>query len=93
MLKTIPNHWFTWNCEVLEGNVRVASIYFNAWGEAGELIVEGFRYRVYRESPLSGTFILEEDDNSIAWAVSIRDKALFGIAKTLREISRGLRTI
>ncbi len=68
MLRSIPNHWFTWNCEVLEGNARVASIYFNGWGEAGELIVEGFRYRVYRESPLSGTFILEEDDNSIAWA-------------------------
>jgi hypothetical protein len=68
MLKTIPNHWFTWNCEVLEGNAPVASIYFNAWGEAGELFFEGFRYRVYRQGPLSGTFILQQDDNSIAWA-------------------------
>jgi hypothetical protein len=68
MLKTIPKHWFTWNCEVLENAVPVASIDFATWGEAGELIVQGSRYRVYRESPLSGRFILEENGNFIASA-------------------------
>jgi hypothetical protein len=68
MLRTIPNHWFTWNCEVLENAVPVASINFAAWGEAGELIVQGSRYRVYRESPLSGNFILEENGNRITSA-------------------------
>jgi hypothetical protein len=68
MLRTIPNHWFTWNCEVLEDGVPVASINFAAWGEAGELIVQGSRYRVYRKSPLSGNFILEENGNRITSA-------------------------
>lgn len=68
MLRTIPNHWFTWNCQVLEDGVPVASIYFAAWGEAGELSIEGSHYRVYRESPFSGQFFLEENGNCIASA-------------------------
>ncbi|ARV62982.1 hypothetical protein BZZ01_11670 [Nostocales cyanobacterium HT-58-2] len=68
MLKTIPRHWFTWNCKVLENDTPVASIEFAAWAEAGEIIIHGSRYRVYREFPYSRKFFLEENGQQIAWA-------------------------
>ena len=68
MLKTIPRHWFTWNCEVFDNDNNIGSISFAAWGEAGELETQGSLCKVYRKSPLSGNFILEENGNCIAWA-------------------------
>jgi hypothetical protein len=68
MLVTIPRHWFTWNCEVLENSTHIGSIEFAGWGEAGELITTGSFYKVYREGPLSPNFILEEHGNTIAIA-------------------------
>jgi hypothetical protein len=77
MLKTIPAHWFTWDCDVFENRIPIAKIGFSVWGEAGELDVQSFvqdgnqdghsdgHYQVYRDS---GSFLLADHQACIAIA-------------------------
>jgi hypothetical protein len=78
MLKTIPAHWFTWNCGVFENHVPIANMGFSVWGEAGELQVQNAHdqnghhqnshYKVYRESAISSNFFLADHETCIAMA-------------------------
>jgi hypothetical protein len=85
MLRTVPRHWFTWNCEVIEDDISIAQIQFAAWTNTGELIVEGDRYRVYRESSFSGNFFLEKDGNRLVKAVKPSPFRVFQVYYTGRE--------
>jgi hypothetical protein len=69
VLRIFPKHWFTWNSEVLENDISIASIEFLAWGENGEIITHDCCYKVYREPGLSASFFLEENGKRIAWAI------------------------
>ena len=46
----------------------VADLDVSWWGEKGILTIEGTTYRVYREAPMSGDFILEQAGSVLARA-------------------------
>ncbi len=69
MLRAVPVSWFSWDFNVLDGNKQLALI-DQAWvREAGELILDGTRYKVYREGYFGGAFILETEGRVVARAV------------------------
>jgi hypothetical protein len=73
MLKTIPVHWFAWNCRVVEDQTPVADLGFSVWGEAGEFQLETDRYKVYRED--SGNFLLA--NHQVCLAIAEKPNPLF----------------
>ncbi|WP_342002382.1 hypothetical protein [Chlorogloeopsis sp. ULAP02] len=85
MLRTVPRHWFTWNCEVIEDDISVAEIQFAAWTNTGELLVEGDRYQVRRESSFSGNFFLEKDGTRLLKAVKTSPFRVFWVYYADRE--------
>ncbi len=69
MLRAEPNNWFSWKFAVLDENNRaIARIDIGWLREAGELYLDGRKYSIYRERPLGGAFILEEDGKEVARA-------------------------
>ena len=75
MLTLVPKSWLIWDFEVYDGSGRVADIDLSWLKEKGTLRVEGQEYRVYREYPLMGDYILELKGREIARAV--KPSALF----------------
>ena len=59
MLNIVPRHWYSWDVTVTDGSRPVADIVLSWWREKGELTIDGTLYRVSREAPLSGAFVLE----------------------------------
>ena len=59
MLTAIPRHWFSWDFALTDGEKPLADIDISWWRENGELTIFNVPYRVYREAPLMGAFILE----------------------------------
>lgn len=68
MLKAIPKNWFSWDFTVIEDSTPVAEIAVSWWREKGELTVRGSAYRVYREGPMWGAFVLESGGAILARA-------------------------
>jgi hypothetical protein len=68
MLTAVPKDWFSWDFTVMEGSQAVAEIDVSWWREKGILTVRGVDYRVYRESVMSGAFILESSGSVMARA-------------------------
>lgn len=85
MLRTIPRNWFTWNCEVIKDGISIAGIEFAAWTNTGELLVEGDRYQVRRESLFSGNFFLEKDGTQLVKAVKPSPFRVFQVDYADRE--------
>jgi hypothetical protein len=65
MLKVIPHHWFTWNCDIVENQAIVGSIDFSVWGEAGHLKIQDEQFSTYREQ---GSFYLADQRHCVAIA-------------------------
>jgi hypothetical protein len=68
MLSATPRGWFSWDYAVSRNSDHLADIDISCWREKGTLTVEGQRYGVYRERPLSGKFILESNGTILASA-------------------------
>ena len=68
MLRAVPKHWFSSAYKVLEHNTAIAVIDPSWWREAGDLTINGARYRVYREGLMSGAFVLEQGSSILARA-------------------------
>lgn len=69
MLTAIPKSWFTWDFSLTEGEQPLAEIDMSWWREKGVLSIAGAPWRVYREAPCSGAFILEGEGGVVARAV------------------------
>jgi hypothetical protein len=65
MLRAVPKSWFSPGYKLLENNNTIAIVEISRWREAGELIIRGSTYRVYRQGLMSGFFVLEDDAGSI----------------------------
>jgi len=65
MLKAIPSNWLSWDFRVSDGGREVAEMGLSFWREKGSLSIEGIPYRVYREGPAHGAFILEDPGGRI----------------------------
>ena len=59
MLRAEPKSWFSWDYTVYDDGAPVADLDLAWVREAGEVIIEGVACTLYRESLLSGAFILE----------------------------------
>ena len=68
MLQVVPTHWYSWDVTVMDESRPVADLDVSWWGEKGILTIEGSTYRVYREAPMSGDFILEQAGSVLARA-------------------------
>ena len=68
MLQLVPTHWYSWNFTVTAGSGHVADIATSWWCERGKLTVDGVTYRVYREAPMFGAFVIEDADGMLARA-------------------------
>ena len=68
MLQVVPTHWYSWDVTVMDESRPVADLDVSWWGEKGILTIEGTTYRVYREAPMSGDFILEQAGSVLARA-------------------------
>src|SRR5262249_2502928 len=68
MLQATPRGWFSWNFVVSSGEEEVADIRLAMLREAGELVVQGEAYRVYREGIMSGAFVLQKNGLELARA-------------------------
>lgn len=58
-LRIVPTHWYSWDVTVTDESRPVADIATSWWREKGELTIGDTTYRVYREAPMSGAFVLE----------------------------------
>lgn len=67
-LEVAPTHWYSQDFTVEQQSRRVAEVDVSWWCEKGELTIEGARYQVYRESWLSGRFVLERDGSVLGRA-------------------------
>ena len=68
MLQIVPTHWYSWDVTVTDESRRVADIAMSWWREKGALTIEGATYRLYREAPMSGDFVLEHAGSVLARA-------------------------
>jgi hypothetical protein len=68
MLQIVPTHWYSWDLRVLDESRPVADIAISQWREKGALTIGETTYRVYREGPMSGDFVLEHAGSTLARA-------------------------
>ena len=68
MLHVAPTHWYSWDVTVTDESRPVADISVSAWREKGALRIDGETYRLSREAPLSGDFLLEHAGSVLARA-------------------------
>ncbi len=68
MLRAEPKSWLSWDYTVYDNGAPVADLDLAWVREAGEVIIEGVACTLYRESLLSGAFILEADGFPLARA-------------------------
>jgi hypothetical protein len=68
MLQIVPTHWYAWDFTVTDESRPVADIAMNTVREKGTLTIDGTPYRVYREAPMSGAFVLEHAGSVLAQA-------------------------
>ena len=68
MLQIVPTHWYSWDVTVSDESRPVAGIALSWWREKGVLTIEGATYRLYREAPMSGDFVLEHAGSLLARA-------------------------
>ena len=74
MLQIAPTHWYSWDFKVADESRPVADIAMSWWREKGKLAIDDVTYRVYREAPMSGAFVLEP---RAAWSRVQRSRASF----------------
>ena len=68
MLQVAPTHWYSADFTVHHASQQVADVDMSFWREEGLLTAEGVRYRVCRESWMSGLFVLTRESSVIARA-------------------------
>src|SRR5688500_16933117 len=68
MLHVVPTHWYSWDVTVTDESRPVADIAVSWWREKGALRIDGETYRLSREAPLSGEFLLERAGSVLARA-------------------------
>ena len=68
MLQVVPTHWYSSDFTVRQASRQVADADVSWWCEKGTLTIDGLRYEVYRESWLTGRFVLERNGSAIARA-------------------------
>ncbi len=68
ILELVPLRWFSWDFSVLQNGSPIAEIHITSWREKGVLTVGGSSYNIYRESIMSGKFILELSGTQLAHA-------------------------
>ena len=68
MLDVVPTHWFSWDVTVTDQSRPVADIAVSWWREKGALRIDGETYRLSREAPLFGDFLLERAGSVLARA-------------------------
>jgi hypothetical protein len=68
MLQIVPTHWYSWDVTVTDESRRVADIAIGALRERGTMTIDETTYRLYRESPMSGAFVLEREGVVLARA-------------------------
>ena len=67
-LQIVPTHWYSWDVRVTDESRPVADIAMSWWREKGALTIGDTTYRVYREAPMSGAFVLEHAGSVLARA-------------------------
>ena len=67
-LQIVPTHWYSWDVRVTDESRPVADIALSWWREKGALTIGDTTYRVYREAPMSGEFVLEQAGSVLARA-------------------------
>jgi hypothetical protein len=68
MLRVVPTHWYSWDVTVTDTSRPVADMTMSWWREKGALTIDGSTYRLYREAPMSGAFLLEQAGSVLARA-------------------------
>ena len=68
MLQVVPTHWYSWDVRITDESRPVADIATSWWREKGRLTIDGVTYRVSREGPMSGAFVLEHAGDVLARA-------------------------
>jgi hypothetical protein len=68
ILQVAPTHWYSHDFTVHHASRQLADVDVAFWREEGLLTAEGVRYRVCRESWMSGVFVLQRDGSVIARA-------------------------
>ena len=68
MLQIVPTHWYSWDFRVTDESRPLADITVSNWREKGALTVGDTTYRVYREAPTSGRFVVEHAGSVLAHA-------------------------
>jgi hypothetical protein len=85
MLQIVPTHWYSWNVTVRDASRPVAAIATSWWREKGTLTIDGVTYRVSREAPLFGAFVLEHAGRVLAQA---EKPSIFRRAFVIRHAGR-----
>ena len=67
-LQIVPTHWYSWNVTVTDESRPVADIAMSWWRDKGTLTIGDTTYRLYREAPMSGAFVLEHAGSVLARA-------------------------
>jgi hypothetical protein len=68
MLQIVPTHWYSWDFRITDESRPVADIAMSWWREKGVMTMGDTTYRVYREAPMSGAFVLEQAGSVLARA-------------------------
>jgi hypothetical protein len=68
MLQVAPTHWYSWDVTVRDESRHVADLTTSWWREKGALTIDGVTYRMSREAPMFGAFVLEHAGNVLAQA-------------------------
>ncbi len=68
MLRAVPDGWLSWNFTIFDDRRAIAKIDLAWVREAGELHLDGVKYRVCREGILSGAFVIEKEGLVLASA-------------------------
>ncbi len=67
-LRVAPRAWYSYEFNVESGGRIVAEIALSSWRERATLMIDGRRYKAYRERFFAGAFILESDGAVVARA-------------------------
>jgi hypothetical protein len=65
----LPQKWYKWDFDITSDQSVVASVDVRTFSPGAELRIAGEAFRMYRESPFRGAFILESRGTELARAI------------------------
>ncbi|HVS00668.1 MAG TPA: hypothetical protein VMW27_28875 [Thermoanaerobaculia bacterium] len=71
MLEAKPPGLFSRDFDIEAEGRKIAFLDIALWREAGEVLIEGQPYKLYREGLMSGAFLLEKEGQVVARAIKV----------------------